>query len=602
MNAKVLGILVLLLVLIGFLSYTAPESFLTGNNIENVGRRTAMFGILGIGVAFVIITGGIDLSIGSVVCLSGILLAMFLQVDYRPLDDQEVLAVSDAESAIYVGDNSGGYSVGDRVRFYQGIRAKTTIVTIEQIRDGQIELDEKEGPRGAVVFEVDQPFSRRDESGRISRIYNVLDADPGSGEEDPATVRVQGDHSHLKNRDQLHFIDEDGRRKREYEVASSRLEGEATVVTLKKSLDDSFSQSWTVTPVKRRQRMPIPLAIISVLAIGLGLGAVHGLLVTKLELPPFLVTLCGLLIYRGVSRWLVRDQVQGFGLEYSNSLSELASGSVPLFGEYVIPKAFLILLVVAVIAAVFLNRTIWGRYILALGNNEEAARYSGINTTRMTILAYVVCTTAAALGGMLFALADNSISPSAFGNLYELYAIAAAVLGGCSLRGGEGSVAGVVIGTALMQTLNNMIVLLKVSNELEYAIIGCVILIGVIADVLIKRLVLLQRAEQTQQLAAYRTTFVYTIVAQLLALMLIYFSDSFEDSASLMVTVGGFMLFGSALTFAVIGFLTARIAFGLPAALLTAVMALCPGLAILVAVGLMVFAKPRPTAAAAAGT
>ena len=89
----------------------------------------------------------------------------------------------------------------------------------------------------------------------------------------------------------------------------------------------------------------------------------------------------------------------------------------------------------------------------ALGRNEEAARYSGINTQRMTILAYVLCAVMAGIGGMLFALDGNSIAPSSFGNFYELYAIAAAVLGGCSLRGGEGSILGVIIGTALMHTL-----------------------------------------------------------------------------------------------------------------------------------------------------
>ena len=85
------------------------------------------------------------------------------------------------------------------------------------------------------------------------------------------------------------------------------------------------------------------------------------------------------------------------------------------------------------------NWTARGQYLLALGRNEEAARYSGINTKRMVVLAYVLCALAAGLGGILFALDVNSVQPSGFGNFYELYAIAAAVLGGCSLRGGEGT-------------------------------------------------------------------------------------------------------------------------------------------------------------------
>jgi ribose transport system permease protein len=152
------------------------------------------------------------------------------------------------------------------------------------------------------------------------------------------------------------------------------------------------------------------------------------------------------------------------------------------------------LLAAAFVAGVFLNKTIWGRYLLALGRNEEAARYSGINTARVTMIAYVICTAAAATGGMLFALDSNSVSPSSFGNFFELYAIAAAVLGGCSLRGGEGTILGVIIGTAVMQILNNLILLMKISDELEFAIIGTVILIGVSSDELVKRIAAKRRA------------------------------------------------------------------------------------------------------------
>jgi ribose transport system permease protein len=136
---------------------------------------------------------------------------------------------------------------------------------------------------------------------------------------------------------------------------------------------------------------------------------------------------------------------------------------------------------------VFLNRTIYGRYLMALGRNEQAARYSGVDTDAMTILAYVICSVLACFGGMLFTLEVNSAQPVDFGNFYELYAIAAAVLGGVSLRGGEGSVAGVVLGTALMQVLRNAINMLGVPTQIEFAVIGAVILIGVVADEVVRR-------------------------------------------------------------------------------------------------------------------
>ena len=195
----------------------------------------------------------------------------------------------------------------------------------------------------------------------------------------------------------------------------------------------------------------------------------------------------------------------GFGNEYEGSLSSLVTGSVSV-GSFGIPNPFFVLLATAVVAAVFLNMTIWGRYMLALGRNEEAARYSGINTNRMTLLAYVISVVLASVGGMIFALDSNSVAPSSFGNFFELYAIAAAVLGGCSLRGGEGGILGVVVGTALMQTLYNLIVLLKISDKLEFAIIGAVILLGVIADEVVKRVVARRRAAaQAAKLAAKAT-------------------------------------------------------------------------------------------------
>jgi len=111
-------------------------------------------------------------------------------------------------------------------------------------------------------------------------------------------------------------------------------------------------------------------------------------------------------------------------------------------------------------------------------------------------MAYVICTVLAAVGGMLSALDSTSVSPSSFGNAFELYAIAAAVLGGCSLRGGEGSILGVVIGTAVMQVLNNLIMLLQIPQTLEYTIIGAVILIGVTGDEFVRRAAAKRRLRQ----------------------------------------------------------------------------------------------------------
>jgi len=219
-----------------------------------------------------------------------------------------------------------------------------------------------------------------------------------------------------------------------------------------------------------------------------GIGLFHGLLITRLRLPPFVVTLCGLLLYRGITRGFTRDQTVGFGAEFKG-LRLLSTGEIPIpfVSGFSIPAPWIFLLGVAIAAGVFLNRTVYGRHLLALGSNEQAARFSGINTGRMTMLAYVISSSLAGLGGLLFVLDVNSAQPVDFGNFYELYAIAAAVLGGCSLRGGEGTIVGVIVGAALMQVLRNMITLVTTHNNIEFAIIGAVILSGVVADELVRR-------------------------------------------------------------------------------------------------------------------
>lgn len=282
------------------------------------------------------------------------------------------------------------------------------------------------------------------------------------------------------------------------------------------------------------------------LAVGLGIGLLHGILIAYCNLQPFIVTLCGLMAYRGLARLISGDLTLSLGSGFEG-LRYLASGqpfdipipfahwvskgnwgsvlvdsegntvmnepgqrmidgtgqrvsdadgmavlnpadmtpepvALDVIGWVALPMPMLILLVLAVLSAVLLNKTVAGRYLLAMGRNAEAARFSGINTRRMTVLAYVLCSTMTALAGVLFAVDLGTVQPSSMGNFYELYAIAAAVLGGCSLRGGVGSIAGVVIGTAVMRSLNNAINLLGLSAYWEYIIIGGVLLLGVMVD------------------------------------------------------------------------------------------------------------------------
>ena len=236
------------------------------------------------------------------------------------------------------------------------------------------------------------------------------------------------------------------------------------------------------------------LAIVAIVAGGCVLGAIHGFLITRMRLQPFVVTLCGLLIYRGIARYYTQDATAGFGFGVSfPTLEWLTAGRSEMLGflarlvgyhgaTIAIPHSLIALIVVAVVAGVVLHRSIFGRYLFAVGKNEEAARYSGINSDRIVVSAYVVCSGLAAVAAIFIAMYTRSISPAVHGSFYELYAIAAAVLGGCSLRGGEGSVLGVVLGAILLQVLQNLVNLLGIPSSLNFAVMGTVILIGVIAD------------------------------------------------------------------------------------------------------------------------
>jgi len=141
-----------------------------------------------------------------------------------------------------------------------------------------------------------------------------------------------------------------------------------------------------------------------------------------------------------------------------------------------------LLILIALVTWVLLHRSVYGRYLFATGRNAEAARYAGINTKQIITAAYVIAGALTAISGIIIAFYTNSVSPANHGNAYELYGIAAAVLGGCSLRGGEGSIVGILIGTALLQVLRNLVNLLGIPSSLDFAVMGAVILIGVMAD------------------------------------------------------------------------------------------------------------------------
>jgi ribose transport system permease protein len=238
-------------------------------------------------------------------------------------------------------------------------------------------------------------------------------------------------------------------------------------------------------------------------------GLLHGVLVTQLRLQPFLVTLCGLFVYRGLARLAGQTSV-GVSRDQVPFLRTWMVGDplyvpIPYYGQVHVPQQLVLLILVAIVLGLFLHGTRYGRYLYAIGSNEQAAKYAGIPTTRYKILAYVICSTLAGLASVLEILDSESAQATNVGQLLELYAITGAVLGGCSLSGGEGTIPGMFLGAAVLPLLRLLCYVIGdavskvlarfapgyggsgISNELEYVVIGVALLLGTIADEVIKR-------------------------------------------------------------------------------------------------------------------
>lgn len=215
------------------------------------------------------------------------------------------------------------------------------------------------------------------------------------------------------------------------------------------------------------------LAIIVALAIGSIVGLINGILVSKGRIQAFIVTLSTMIIFRGVTYVYTNGTpISGLGQSFS-SIGNMMVLGIP------IPVVFMV--IVFGIAFYVLSQTRYGRYIYALGGNEDSARLSGINTDKIKTLVYVICGAAAALSGIIVTSRIGSASPNA-GVGFELDAIAAVVLGGTTLVGGEGSVVGTIIGALIIGVLNNGLNLMNVSPFYQSIIKGIVILLAVMSE------------------------------------------------------------------------------------------------------------------------
>ena len=223
-------------------------------------------------------------------------------------------------------------------------------------------------------------------------------------------------------------------------------------------------------------------SIVAVLVFAGLVGLWHGLFVTRLHIPPFIITLGTWLIAHGAAAFVTR----GYPVVFDSDFPFLVLGQGKfILGEgekaLQIPNMFIVLVGVAIVVSFILNYTTLGRNIYAVGGNIEAARVSGVNVNRVRLFCYVMSGVMGGLVGILLASRLGQGTPTV-GSSYELWAIAATVIGGTSLFGGEGTVLGVILGAAIMGVMQNGIVLLNVSSYLQEVVLGAVLVIAVTTD------------------------------------------------------------------------------------------------------------------------
>ena len=542
---KVSGVLMLLIYVFVATALLASENFVQPNNLQNILRWSSYFGIIGIGAAIVIITGGIDLSIGSVIALAGCSLPiMIVQWKWSMATALSVAMMI----ALLVGLYNG--------LLITKVRLPPFIVTLcglmicrglaRWLTDDQTQgfgLDYDNSLRllaigkpcsfallvmiagcaasvwflGSLVRGRHRPdYVRRRAHSLCGLACGIALAVIGSSRFWQGYEVTTGDTIDLLFGWQMRTW------KAKVPETAARMPGElmwwcglavipavlwfvrvawrtnsrefrkplfsliaAVVVFLPLALHGVGDRLALEEPWDSRWRMAEVFLSLGILMSCIGWFFKSGIRIGQdaARIPAMLAIGTAIMWLLGRSYYL-REQLESNG--FDEAFLTLV-GKTRLM-EILVPMPFLMMLALAISVAIFLNATIYGRYLFALGRNEQAARYSGINTDAMILLAYLMCGAVTGLGAILFTLDINAAQPSNHGNTYELYAIAAAVLGGCSLKGGEGSILGVVLGASVMYLLRNAIGLLGIPSPLEYTIIGVVILAGVIADEAVKRI------------------------------------------------------------------------------------------------------------------
>ncbi|HEX8912237.1 MAG TPA: ABC transporter permease [Humisphaera sp.] len=458
------GMWLALAVLCLVLSGRSNEKFYSPSNVVNLVRLISYLGIFAVGLTFVIVTGGIDLSVGSVIGLTGVLiakqvLAATTETEVAPLSHMLGVGLGLGLLAALMA----AWALADRYR----TAAALTLAGYAVLALGCVGLSYSDAGTG--VAAVDAGLSTLGSLG-------------GAGGAGPFNAAARAAVLGL------------GLLLAAFGLRFRGAFGWAVAVLVGYHFYALLDLSFT-------GGLPLWLAILVALAASTAVGLAQGLLLTKLNLQPFIVTLGVMLLIRGVSQVIVEGGTLSIqnealktldrgGLFYQTTQTPQGPFTYPL-----LPYPVLIFLAVLAAAGYALHFTVFGRYVYAIGGNRDAAEYSGLPVKRVETATYAISAFLGGVAGVCFAAYIGQMSQQV-GIAYELLAIAACVLGGCSLRGGEGTIVGVVIGTAVMRVIENGIIMFQwpykdaagndkiwtLSSDYTFIIFGAVILVAIVLD------------------------------------------------------------------------------------------------------------------------
>jgi ribose transport system permease protein len=253
-----------------------------------------------------------------------------------------------------------------------------------------------------------------------------------------------------------------------------------TLVILTGGIDLSVGSVWGMTAVVvaflLTHGWPVPLAILVSLLAAAGIGLMNGLCITRLKMSPFVPTLATLSIARSFALIVTHGRpISIFGEEYQ---SFLWLGGGDILG---VPNPFIIFCLIAGFFWILLSRTVWGRYVYAVGGNEKTARLTGLRVDRLKIIVYILSALVAGVAGIVQYSYLSSVTAD-LGTGQELAVIAATVIGGANLAGGEGTVLGTVIGAIILEVLRNGLLLFGIDPYWQGVFVGAVIILAVSID------------------------------------------------------------------------------------------------------------------------